>query len=162
MNIRTRITAVAVGVMLLVAAILLTAGHQSQSAAEARYAAQVLSGKRVLWGQIAGRLQERMAGFSKALTRDSVVLKAIRKGDKATVEEQVATTHNMFSGDATLDRLQIFDPDGNYLAVFPGGLDGRTNKTLVHKVTADAKMSFGINWDDEGGRAGAWLRGGGR
>jgi sensor domain CHASE-containing protein len=56
MNIRTKITAVAVAVVLAVAAILITAGYRSQSAAEARYVNEVLSGKRQLWAQIAGRL----------------------------------------------------------------------------------------------------------
>ena len=90
MNIRTKITAVAVAVVFAVAAILITAGYRSQSAAEARYVTEVLSGKRQLWAQIAGRLQEQMASQAKALTRDSVALKAISKGDLAIVREQAA------------------------------------------------------------------------
>lgn len=150
MNIRTKITAVAVAVVLAVTAILITAGYRSQSAAEARYVNEVLSGKRQLWAQIAGRLQEQMASHAKALTRDSVALKAIRKGDLAVVREQAATTHNMLSGDGTLERLQIFDVDGKYMAAFPEPLSGVTAKTLVHKVIGDSKVAFGINRDDDG------------
>jgi len=150
MNIRTKITAVAVAVVLAVAAILITSGYRSQSAAEARYVTEVLSGKRQLWAQIAGRLQEQMASYAKALTRDSVALKAIRKGDLAVVREQAATTHNMLSGDGTLERLQIFDVDGNYIAAFPEPLSGVTTKTLVHQVIGDPKAAFGINRDDDG------------
>lgn len=150
MNIRTKITAVAVAVVFAVAAILITAGYRSQSAAEARYVTEVLSGKRQLWAQIAGRLQEQMASQAKALTRDSVALKAIRKGDLAVVREQAATTHNMLAGDGTLERLQILDVEGKYIAAFPEQLSGVTAKTLVHKVISDSRVGFGINRDDDG------------
>lgn len=150
MNIRTKITAVAVSVVLAVAAILIVAAYQSQSAADTRYVEEVLSGKNLLWEQIAARHMEKMAAYSKALTRDRETLKAIRKGDAAVVREQAATTHNMLSGDNTLERLQIFDSNGSYLASFPPGNSGKTGKTVVHKAIADSKVQFAINRDDDG------------
>lgn len=150
MTIRTRITIVSVSVLLLVAGILIGFGYHSQNAAEQRFVAEVQSGKRLLLSQLATRLQEVMAGFSKSLTRDSVLLKAIRKGDLAVAREQVATTHNMLSADGTLQRLQLFDTDGRYIASFPGGLSGPTEKSLVKQVLVDSKKVFGINRDDDG------------
>ena len=150
MNIRTRITAVAVAALLAVATILIGFGYRSLDAADARYIDEVLSSKQLLWLQISARLQERMAGYRKALTRDSVGLKALRQGDAATVREQAATTHNMLSADGTLERLQIFDTTGNYIAAFPQGPSGLTGKSLVRQVIADSKTGFGINRDDDG------------
>jgi methyl-accepting chemotaxis protein len=150
MTIRARITAVTVAVLLAVAVILISFGYRSQSAAEARYVSEVLSSKRLLWEQIAIRLQERMAGYRKALTRDSVALKALRKGDLAVVREQAATTHNTLSADGTLERLQLFDKDGNYIAAFPDAQSGATEKTLVRAVLEEPAMRYGINRDDDG------------
>ena len=150
MKIRTRITTVAVAALLAVAAILIGFGYRSLNAADARYVDEVLSSKQLLWQQISARLQERMAGYRKALTRDRVGLKALRQGDAATVREQAATTHNMLSADGTLERLQIFDTSGNYIAAFPQGPSGATGKSLVRQVIADSKTAFGINRDDDG------------
>jgi methyl-accepting chemotaxis protein len=150
MTIRTRITVVSVSVLLLVAVILLGFGYRSLDAAEQRFTAEVQSGKRLLLDQLATRAQEVMGGYSKSLTRDSVLLKAIRKGDLQTAREQAATTHNMLSADGTLQRLQLFDTDGRYIAAFPAGLSGHTDKSLVQQVLADSKKAFGINRDDDG------------
>lgn len=150
MKIRTRITAVAVGMVVTVVAVLTVSTHRSQSAAESRYVAEVLSGKRLLWQQMAGRLEEKMAAYTKALTRDRVALNAIRKGETAKAAEQAATTHNTLSVDGTLERLQILDTNGAYIAAYPNGFSGRTDKSLVHKVIAEPKTAYGINRDDDG------------
>lgn len=150
MLIRTRITAVAVVVLLLVSTVLIGFGYRALNAAESRFIGEVLSGKQLLWQQVSARLQDTMAGYSKALTRDRVGLKALRSGDTAAVREQAATTHNMLSADGTLQRLQIFDTKGDYVASFPHASQGRTAKSLVHDVLGDPKTAYGINRDDDG------------
>ena len=150
MTIRMRITAVAVTVVVFVALVLIGFQYRSEAAAEARYVAAVVHGKRVLWEQMAALVQERMAQHTKAITRDSVGLKALHKGDHDIVREQAETTHNLFSADGTLDRLQIFGLDGSHIAAFPQSRSGPTRKTLVKQALEDAKAVFGINRDDDG------------
>jgi methyl-accepting chemotaxis protein len=150
MLIRTRITIVAVAGLLAVAVVLTGFAYRSISAADTRYADEILSGKQLLWEQIGSRLQEKMAGHSKALTRDRQTLNALRKGDHATIREQAATTHNTLFTDGTLERLQIFDGNGTYVASFPDRLQGQTTKSLVTEVLQQSKAATGINRDDDG------------
>jgi methyl-accepting chemotaxis protein len=150
MLIRTRMTAVTIVVLLAVAAILTGFNYRSLAAAEARYVDEVLSGKQVLLRQLSARQQERMSGFSRAMTRDRVTIKALQSGDHATVTAQAATTQNLLSAEGAIERLQVFDPDGRYIAAFPETGSGVTRKTLVHKVLADATAASGINRDDDG------------
>lgn len=150
MKIRTRVTVVSVGVMLAVAMALVGVAYWSQRAAEERFVTATLAGKRVLWEQIVARHLEQMKGFSKALTRDRVTLKALRAKDLAILREQVETTHNLFSSDGTLERLQIVDTDGVYLASAPNALSGRTSKTVALKAAAEEKIVYGVNRDDDG------------
>jgi methyl-accepting chemotaxis protein len=91
-----------------------------------------------------------MRAHIKAITRDAVALKALRGGDLATLQDQVDTTHNLFFADGTVDRLQILDPEGRYLATAPRGLSGTTAKTLVANAAKDGVMLSGLVRDDDG------------
>jgi methyl-accepting chemotaxis protein len=91
-----------------------------------------------------------MEQYQQMVTRDRVALKALRQGELDTVREQAATTHNTLKAGGTIERLQIFDQDGRYIAAIPPVGVGRTEKTLVHQVLADAKAASGINRDDDG------------
>ncbi len=150
MNIRTRVTIVSVGVVLAVAGALISVAFTAQKAAEERFVQATLAAKQALWEQVAARHLEQMTGFTKALARDRTTLKALSSKNVSVLQEQAATTHNLFQSDGTLDRLQITDTDGQYLAALPNGFTGKTAKTLVLKVAADAKALYGVNRDDDG------------
>lgn len=150
MLIRTRITLAALAVAVVIAGTLGVAGLAGQQAAEARFVEASVSGKRVLLDQLVARHASEMRAAIRAVTRDSVALKALRAGDRKTLLEQVDTTHNTLSSDGTIDRLQVFDPDGRYLASAPQRFEGVTAKALVGQAAAEASTVFGLTRDEDG------------
>lgn len=150
MKIRTRLTVVAVSVVLLVAVVLIGLGYRAQAAAEARYVASVIAAKQLLWDQLVTRAQEKMAVHTKAVTRDSTAMKALRKGNHDVVAEQMATTHNMLSAEGAIDRLQLLDTQASYLAALPQPLEGVSGKSLVRLALDQSKPVSGVNRDDDG------------
>lgn len=150
MTIRARLNAVAVSVVLVVAVMLIGMGYRAQAASEARYVASVIAAKQLLWDQLVTRAQEKMSVHTKAVTRDSTALKALRKGQREVVVEQMTTTHNMLSAEGAIDRLQLFDTEGSYLAALPPGFDGMSGKSLVRLALDESKPVFGVNRDDDG------------
>ena len=150
MLVRSRITLASQIVMLLVAVTLILAAYMAQQAAEARFVEVSLSGKRVLLDQIVARHASEMSAFTKALTRDRTTIDALRKGNIKVLQEQVDTTHNLFYSDGTLDRLQITDPEGKYLASAPEVMSGVTAKSLVKRAAEEAVLMHGLSRDDDG------------
>lgn len=150
MLIRSRITLVSLAATVTVAATLSLAAYSAQRAAEQRFAAVSLSGTQILLDQLVGRHAAELSAFTKALTRDSVTIEALRRGDGKALQEQVDTTHNLFYSDGTLDRLQILDPQGNYLATAPQPFSGTTAKALVSKAASEGIVVPGLTLDDDG------------
>jgi methyl-accepting chemotaxis protein len=150
MSIRIRILLVTMLVILIITGTLITTSYLSQHAAEKRFIEAALSGKSTLMDQLVARHTSQMAAFTKALTRDRVTLKALRSGDRKVLQEQVVTTHNLFYSDGTLDRLQITDPEGRYLASAPEPMTGITAKSVVAKAGSEASITSGISLDDDG------------
>ena len=138
MLVRTRITLASQLVMVLLAVTLIFAAYLAQQTAEERFVNVSLSGKRVLLEQIVDRHASEMSAFTKALTRDSITIKALRKLDIKVLQEQVDTTHNLFQSDGTLDRLQITDPEGKYLASAPDKFSGITAKAVVKRAATES------------------------
>jgi methyl-accepting chemotaxis protein len=66
------------------------------------------------------------------------------------LKEQINTTHNLFSNDGTLERLQVFDLQGNYLASAPNQFQGKTAKQIVNQVVDEQKSFSGTERDDDG------------
>lgn len=149
MLIRTRITVASLAATIIAVVTLGVAGYSSQRAADARFIEASLSSKQVLLEQLVARHTSEMRAHIKAVTRDSVALKALRGGDLATLQDQVDTTHNMFSADGTIDRLQILDPDGRYLATAPRGQSGTTRKSIVTDAAKDGVILSGLVRDDD-------------
>ncbi len=150
MTIRTRITLVSISVTLLVAVALIVSGRLSEDAAETRYVQASVTGKRLLWDKIVESHVDNMVPATQSVTRDRAISGALRKGDLAAVREAAKTTHNMLFTQGDIDRLQITDPSGNYIAAVPNDFGGPTRKTLV-KVAAEAgKIQRGISRDDDG------------
>lgn len=150
MLVRTRITLASQLVMVLLAVTLIFAAYLAQQTAEERFVNVSLSGKRVLLEQIVDRHASEMSAFTKALTRDSITIKALRKLDIKVLQEQVDTTHNLFQSDGTLDRLQITDPEGKYLASAPDKFSGITAKAVVKRAASESLMVHGLSRDDDG------------
>jgi methyl-accepting chemotaxis protein len=150
MLIRTRITVASLAATIIAVVTLGVAGYSSQRAADARFVEASLSSKQILLEQLVARHASEMRAHIKAITRDSVALKALRGGDLATLKNQVDTTHNMFFADGTIDRLQILDPEGRYLATAPGGLSGRTQKSIVFDAAKEGVILSGLVRDDDG------------
>jgi len=150
MLIRTRITIASLAATVVAVVTLGVAGYSSQRAADARFIEASLSGKRILLEQLVARHASEMQSHVKAVTRDSVALKALRGGDIATLQEQVATTFNTFHADGTIDRLAILDPDGRYLASGPKGRSGLTGNEQVSQVAAEGAVLHGLVRDDDG------------
>jgi methyl-accepting chemotaxis protein len=109
-----------------------------------------LNAKQVLWGQIIARHTSEMSAYTKALTRDRVSQKAIKSGDLQKLKEQIKTTHNLFSSDGTLERVQVLDLKGNYLASEPNQFAGKTDKQIVNLVSQKQEMLKGVARDDDG------------
>ncbi len=150
MLVRSRITLASQLVMVLVAGTLIFAAHLAQQAAEERFIEVSLSAKRVMLEQITDRHASEMSAFTKALTRDKATIDALRKGNIKALQEQVDTTHNLFESDGTLDRLQITDPEGKYLASAPTRFSGITTKMLIKKAAEEATMVHGLSRDEDG------------
>jgi len=150
MTIRSRITLTSIIVMFLVSVVLLFAAHLAQNAAEQRYVEATLAGKRVLWSQATKRHLEQMNHAKKTLTRDRTTIKALRNLNREVLREQAATTHNTLQGDGTIDRLQLFSQEGEYLASVPQNFSGITSKKLVIEAGREGKITQGIARDDDG------------
>ncbi len=150
MKIRTRITAVSIGVLVAVSIVLMALGQLMAGAAEDRYAQATLDGRQALWSQVVAREIDQMQAKTKALTRDRVIQKALRSGDAAAVKEQATTTQNTFAADHTLDRLQITDVQGRYLAAIPDGFTGTTRKDMVAAAAEETTQQRGVTVDDDG------------
>ena len=150
MTIRLRITAVTLIAICLVSAVLVIASNFSRQTEVDRFVQFSLNSKQVLWNQIVARHTSEMSAFTKAITRDRVSQKAIRSGDLDKLKEQINTTHNLFSNDGTLERLQVFDLEGNYLASEPNNFQGKTGKQIVNQVAQNQKTHKGVSRDDDG------------
>ncbi|MES9992431.1 MAG: methyl-accepting chemotaxis protein [Candidatus Thiodiazotropha sp.] len=150
MTIRLRITIVTLIAILLITAVLVIAGNFSHQKEIDRFVQFSLNSKQVLWSQILARHTSEMSAFTKAITRDRVSQKAIKSGDLKKLREQISTTHNLFSSDGTLERLQILDLQGNYLASAPNQFSGKTDKQIVIQVAQKQEMLKGISRDDDG------------
>ena len=133
---------------IVVATTLGIASYWAQQAADERYVGATIDAKQVLLDQLVARHVSEMASATRALTRDSVTIKALRRGDVAVLQEQLNTTHNLFANDGTLDRVQLFDLRGNYLASVPQRFKGVTQKQLVIEA-AEGKMISGLSRDDD-------------
>jgi methyl-accepting chemotaxis protein len=151
MLIRTRITIASLAATVVAVVTLGVAGYSSQRAAEARYVEASLWGKRILLEQLVARHASEMQAHVKAVTRDSMALKALRGGDLKTLQEQVDTTYNTFNADGTMDRLAILDPEGRYLAAAPQVRSGATDSEMVLRAASEGAMLHGLLGDAEGG-----------
>jgi methyl-accepting chemotaxis protein len=109
-----------------------------------------LNAKQVLWNQIIARHTSEMSAYTTALTRDRVSQKAIKSGDLQKLKEQIKTTHNLFSSDGTLERVQVLDLNGNYLASEPNQFNGKSGKQIVSQVSQKQEMLKGVARDDDG------------
>ncbi|MES9985548.1 MAG: methyl-accepting chemotaxis protein [Candidatus Thiodiazotropha sp. 6PLUC6] len=150
MTIRLRITVVTLIAIILVSAVLVIASNYSHQTEVGRYVQFSLNSKQVLWNQIVARHTSEMSAFTKAITRDRVSQKAIKSGDLTKLNEQINTTHNLFSSDGTLERLQVLDLEGNYLASAPNNFQGKTGKQIVNQVAQKQKTLTGVSRDDDG------------
>ncbi len=135
--------------MLVTAVLVLTSFFSHQTEMD-RFVQFSLNSKQVLWKQILARHASEMSAFTKAISRDRISQNAIKSGDLNTLKEQINTTHNLFTSDGTLDRLQILDLEGNYLASAPEQLDGKTGKKIVIQVAQNGEMLNGVSLDDDG------------
>ncbi len=124
------------------------ASYWAQQAADERYVGATIDAKQVLLDQLVARHVSEMASATRALTRDSVTIKALRRNDVAVLQEQLNTTHNLFANDGTLDRVQLFDLHGKYLASVPKKFSGETQKQLVIEA-AKGKTTSGLSRDDD-------------
>lgn len=150
MTIRLRITIVTLIAIMLVAAVLVVTNNISHKNEMGRFVQFSLNSKQVLWKQIVARHASEMSAFTKAITRDRISQNAIRSGEINTLKEQINTTHNLFTSDGTLDRLQVLDLAGNYLASAPKQFNGKTGKKIVKQVVNKGKILNGISRDDDG------------
>jgi methyl-accepting chemotaxis protein len=150
MTIRLRITIVTLIAILLVSAVLVVASNFSHQTVVDRFVQFSLNSKQVLWNQIIARHTSEMSAFTKAITRDRVSQKAIKSGDLKKLKEQINTTHNLFSSDGTLERLQVLDLEGNYLASAPNQFSGKTEKKIVEQVAKSQEVAKGVARDDDG------------
>jgi methyl-accepting chemotaxis protein len=149
-TIRVRITLVTLLAIALVTGVLVFNGYLLQRTSDERFVKVSLNAKQVLWDQILERHASEMRAYTKAITRDRTTQNAVRSGDLAALQEQVNTTHNLFQSDGTLDRLQIFDPAGNYLAAAPQRFSGGTTKDVVRQVAQEGKVLNTTVRDDDG------------
>jgi methyl-accepting chemotaxis protein len=150
MTLRLRLTLVSIGATLAVALVLITTWQLSQRAAQSRYVEASIAGKRVLWNKVVQSYFEQLSPDMKVVTRDRVLLKALRSGDLASLKEAARTTHNTLSSIGAVDRLQIMDLEGHYLASVPDGFTGRTGKKLVLASVSEKAVKQGIEFDDDG------------
>jgi methyl-accepting chemotaxis protein len=149
-TIRIRITLVTLLAIALVTGVLVFNGYLLQRTSDERFVQVSLNAKQVLWNQILERHASEMRAYTKAITRDRTTQNAVRSGDLAALQEQVNTTHNLFQSDGTLDRLQILDPAGNYLASAAQRFSGRTDKNIVRLVAQEGKVLNTTVRDDDG------------
>ncbi len=150
MTLRLRLTLVSIGATLVVALVLITTWQLSQRAAQSRYVEASIAGKRVLWNKVVQSYFAQLSPDMKVVTRDRVLLKALRKEDLSSLQEAAGTTHNTLSSIGIVDRLQIMDLDGRYLASVPDGFTGRTGKKLVLASVSEKVVKQGIEFDDDG------------
>lgn len=85
MTLRLRLTLVSIGATLAVALVLITTWQLSQRAAQSRYVEASIAGKRVLWNKVVQSYFEQLSPDMKVVTRDRVLLKALRSGDLASL-----------------------------------------------------------------------------
>jgi methyl-accepting chemotaxis protein len=129
---------------------LVIASNFSRQTTVDRFVQFSLNSKQVLWNQIIARHTSEMSAFTKAITRDRVSQKAIKSGDLNKLKEQINTTHNLFSSDGTLERLQVLDLESNYLASEPNQFSGKTGKQIVEQVAKKQEILKGVSRDDDG------------
>jgi methyl-accepting chemotaxis protein len=130
--------------------VLVIASNFSHQTVVDRFVQFSLNSKQVLWNQIIARHTSEMSAYTKAITRDRVSQKAIKSGDLKKLREQINTTHNLFSSDGTLERLQVLDLEGNYLASAPNQFSGKTEKRIVKQVANSQEVAKGVSRDDDG------------
>lgn len=150
MTLRLRFTIAAIAVTLVVTAIMIGTWRLHSEAAQTRFVEVSLTAKKVLWQKVVASYLDQMSPFTKTITRDRATLNALRKQNMAVLGEAVRTTHNTLHQQKTIDRLQITDLNGKYLASVPNGFTGTTQKLLVRKAATEGKLQRGVERDDDG------------
>ncbi|MEN8177952.1 MAG: methyl-accepting chemotaxis protein [Pseudomonadota bacterium] len=150
MTLRIRLTLMSIGATLIVALVLITTWELSQRASHSRYVAASVAGKKVLWNKVVESSFEKLSTDMKAVTRDRVLIKALRSKDMAALQEAARTTHNSLVSIGSIDRLQIIDLEGNYLVAIPDGFSGKTRKQLVLESAREKMVKQGVDYDDDG------------
>ncbi|MDJ0806706.1 MAG: methyl-accepting chemotaxis protein [Gammaproteobacteria bacterium] len=150
MTLRLRLTLMSILATVVVAGVLITTWEFSQQAAHARYVAASVDGKQVLWNKVVESFFEKLLPDMKSVTRDRMLTKALRSKDLVSLRETARTTHNTLASVGHIDRLQIFDLQGDYLASVPEGFSGKTRKQLVMAAANEKNVKQGLDYDEDG------------
>jgi len=149
-NLRTKVTAGAVSMILLVAITQIAASIYSEAQLQSMFEEATIDGKSTLWKKIiAGQLELMIPGTS-SLARDRATRKALINKDVDALKESATTSFNLLSASNVITRMQLADLNGNVLYSAPGNFKGQTTKHIVSKTLATGKIERGINRDDDG------------
>jgi len=149
-NLRTKVTAGAAAMILLVAISQIGTAFYSSTQLQNMFEEATIDGKATLWKKIiAGQLELMIPGTS-ALARDRATRNALRDRDVAALNESAATSFNLLSASNVITRMQLVSLDGNVLYSAPQKFSGRTNKAIVSTALDSGKIERGIARDDDG------------
>lgn len=150
MNLRTKVTAGAAAMILLVAISQIGTAIYSETQVQSMFAEATIDGKTTLWKKIISGQLELMIPGTSALARDRATRNALRDKDVITLRESAATSFNLLSASNVITRMQLLSLDGNVLYSAPNDFSGKTNKAIINKALESGKIERGIARDDDG------------
>ena len=150
MNLRTKVTAGAAAMILLVSITLIGTSIYSESQVQNMFEEATIDGKSTLWKKIISGQLELMIPGTSALARDRATRNALIDKDVTALKESATTTYNLLSASNVITRMQLVTLDGNVLFSAPNNFSGKTNKAIIGKTLTSGKIERGIARDDDG------------
>lgn len=149
MTIKTQINIIAAVITLVVAGTFLMTQNWAHGEANARQQTKLLASRQILWNKVVTTVLDRMETNMRTLSRDRDSIKAIFKGDMATLNESAGATFNRLSVEGSISDLTIFTPEGNVLYASAGN-SGNSQSALLRGSADSGKIQRGLEYTDSG------------
>jgi len=140
MNLRTKITVIAILSTIIVAACLITLNAVTSNRMQQQHNTMENTAKSVLWHQIITSELSSMSNNTQSLIRDRKTRNALAKGEFEVLKEQSQTTFNLLKAQHIVSKLQIITPEYDVVFSAPDNYSGKSKLALLQAVLTEGKI----------------------
>jgi len=140
MNLRTKITVIAILSTIIVAVCLITLNAVTSNRMQQQHNTMENTAKSVLWHQIITSELSSMSNNTQSLIRDRKTRNALAKGEFEVLKEQSQTTFNLLKAQHIVSKLQIITPEYDVVFSAPDNYSGKSKLALLQAVLTEGKI----------------------